>query len=213
MRFIVSAPSVNCAILFALNVALLELNHESLLDLNIDNTQDIFHVFFVHGKEGFSGDFLRLEDLDVIFITFLIRPFDQVFGIPFFCEFPAFFDGEEVFGAVDDPADFFVFQTFQEFGFFGVFNVQFKNFGLFNIISGISGNAEVIDLKMLGLVFVFFIQNLSAFELFEVNGKKFVFVESVLSNCEEMRLGLLYCDDLGFKINVAIFLDFSCFCD
>ena len=65
---------------------------------------------------------------------------------------------------------------------------------------------------MLGLVFILFVQNLSLFELFEMDGKQSVFVECVFSDCEKMRLGLFYCDDLGFKINVSIFLNFPCLC-
>jgi hypothetical protein len=87
----------------------LKLDHESLLDFNIDNTQNVFHVFFIHGEENFTCHFLRLENLNVIFVTLMICPFNQVLGVPFFCKFPAFFDSKEVFGTVDDPADIFVF--------------------------------------------------------------------------------------------------------
>lgn len=57
LRFIVSAPCINCGVVLILQVTFLQLNHESLLNFDVDDTENIFHVFFIHFEEYFSSNF------------------------------------------------------------------------------------------------------------------------------------------------------------
>ncbi len=151
LGFVVSSPSVNYAILLAFNIRLLQLDHDSLLNLDVDNTQDVFHVFFVDCKKGFAGDFFWLENLDVIFVSFLIGPLNQIFSVPFFGKFSAFLNCEKVFSAVEDSADLFIFEIFQEFWLFSILDIQFINFGFFDIVSCVGCDTQIFNFKMLSL--------------------------------------------------------------
>lgn len=111
LGLVISTPSINCAVFFAFNIALLQLNHESLLNFNIDNTQNVFHVFFVHVKKCFSRDLFWLKYIDVVLVPLFVAPFNQIFCIPFLSELSSFLNCEKVFCSVDNSIDLFVFET------------------------------------------------------------------------------------------------------
>lgn len=124
-----------------------------------------------------------------------------------------------MFGSVNNSRDFSIFKTFHEFWFFGCFNVQFIDFQVFNVICSIGSNAKIINFNNFSLFFFLFVEHFGALKLFDVNGEKSVFLESVASNCKDVSLRLFDSNNLCFKVdfffcfNQSFCLFYESFCN